>query len=75
MEIFMKKDNIKFVIGVIIAAILGFGSGYVNGYSKGYFHSDHIDHVNEILDRSGKIEAALIKRLVDCEEGGNANPL
>lgn len=65
----MTKEEKKFIIGITIAALVGFGSGYAKGYSIGYNHLDHNEYVNEILENSGKIEEALVKRLMDCEGG------
>ena len=65
----MTKESKKFIIGITLVAIIGFGSGYVKGYSIGYNHQDHLDHINEVLTDAGKIHEALAKRLTDCEGG------
>ena len=57
----MTKESKKFIIGITLAAIIGFGSGYVKGYSIGYNHQDHLDHINEVLTDAGKYMKPLQK--------------
>ena len=66
----MTKESKKFIIGIILAALIGFGSGYIKGYPTGYNHPDHTEFVNEVMENAGKIHEALAERLADCERGG-----
>lgn len=65
----MTKEEKKFIIGIILAALIGFGSGYAKGFSTGYNHPDHIEFINEMLTNGGQIQEALAERLADCEGG------